>query len=137
MATQSRTPRTVAETFLERLGAQDQDGIQELFATVIDWHVPGTETLPWTGRRSRREEVAPYFTLLWDAFVRGKSRVALDRVIVEDDNVVILGTFTHTVTETGRELTTPAALHLVVQDGRITSLHLYEDTLIVDRAFAS
>jgi ketosteroid isomerase-like protein len=50
---------------------------------------------------------------------------------------LILGTFTHTVAKNGREFTTPSALHLVVEDGRITRLHLYEDTLTVYRAFAS
>lgn len=134
--TKSETSRAVAEKLLERLGAQDQDGIQELFAPDIDWHVPGAASLPWTGRRSRREDVAPYFTTMWAVFVHGKSKVVMERMIVEDENVMILGIFTHTVIETGREFTTPSAMHLMVENGRITRLHLYEDTLAVDRAFA-
>jgi hypothetical protein len=137
MPTKSETTRAVAEKFLNRLGAHDQDGIQELFAPDIDWLVPGAEELPWTGHRSRREEVAPYFTTMWAVFVDGKSRVVIERMIVEDENVLILGTFTHTVAENGREFTTPSALHLVVEDGQITRLHLYEDTLAVYKAFAS
>jgi ketosteroid isomerase-like protein len=136
MATKNETTRAVAEKFLDRLGAQDQDGIQELFAPDIDWHVPGAEKLPWTGHRSRREEVAPYFTTMWAVYVGGKSKVVMERMIVEDENVMILGTFTHTVAENGREFTTPSALHLMVENGEITRLHLYEDTLAVDKAFA-
>ncbi|WP_331760196.1 nuclear transport factor 2 family protein [Streptomyces sp. NBC_01471] len=97
VTSKSDTTRALAEKLLDRLGAQDQDGIQELFAPAIDWHVPGAGTLPWTGRRSRREEVAPYFTTMWAAYVHRKSEVVTERLIVEDEHVVILGTFSHLV----------------------------------------
>jgi hypothetical protein len=45
-------------TFLNRLGEQDAEEIGELFADQIDWFVPGSRALPWTGSRSRREQVA-------------------------------------------------------------------------------
>ncbi|MCE0445707.1 nuclear transport factor 2 family protein [Streptomyces tricolor] len=91
MATDTQTSRAVAEQFLERLGRQDQDGIQELFAADIDWHVPGNDELPWTGRRTHREEVAPYFTTMWPHFVPGKSKVVLERIIVDGGDVMLLG----------------------------------------------
>ena len=87
MTMDSQTSRAVAEQFLECLGRQDQDGIQELFAADIDWHVPGNDELPWTGRRTRREEVAPYFTTMWPHFVPGKSKVVLERIIVDGGDV--------------------------------------------------
>jgi len=135
MATDAQTSRAVATAFVERLGEQDQDGIQELFALEIDWHVPGSDALPWTGRRTRREEVAPYFTTMWPVYVHGKSKVVLERMIVEDGDVMLLGTFTHTILANGQEFTTPSAMHLQVEDGEIVRMHLYEDTLTVDQAF--
>jgi ketosteroid isomerase-like protein len=135
MATDTPTSRTVAETFVERLGGQDADGIQELFAEEIDWHVPGDAALPWTGRRTRREEVAPYFTTMWPHFAPGRSEVALERVVVDGGDVVLLAAWTHTVAATGKEFSTPAAIHLRVEDGRIVRMHLYEDTLTVATAF--
>ncbi|GAA2234490.1 nuclear transport factor 2 family protein [Promicromonospora sukumoe] len=135
MTTDTQTSRAVAEQFVERLGRQDQDGIQELFAPEIDWHVPGSDDLPWTGRRSRREEVAPYFTTMWPVFEPGKSQVELERIIVDGGDVMLLGIFTHTVAANGEEFTTPSAMHLQVQDGQIVRMHLYEDTLAVHQAF--
>ncbi|MFI0355398.1 nuclear transport factor 2 family protein [Actinomadura sp. 9N407] len=135
MATDTQTSRTVAEKFVERLGRQDPDGIQELFAEEIDWYVPGRAALTWTGRRTRREEVAPYFTTMWPHFAPGRSKVALERVIVNGGDVVLLAAWTHTVVATGKEFTTPAAIHLMVEDNRIVRMHLYEDTLTVDKAF--
>ncbi|MFF0186581.1 nuclear transport factor 2 family protein [Streptomyces sp. NPDC005244] len=137
MKTDTRTSRAVAEQFVERLGKQDQDGIQELFAAYIDWYVPGSDALPWTGRRTRREEVAPYFTLLWPHFVHGKSEVVLERMMVDGGDVMLLGNFTHTIVANGREFTTPSAMHLVVEGGRIVRMHLYEDTLTIDQAFGA
>lgn len=135
MATDTQTSRAVAEEFVERLGRQDADGIQELFAEEIDWHVPGSGALPWTGRRTRREEVAPYFTTMWPHFAHGRSEVVLERVIVDGGDVMLLADFTHTVVASGKEFTTPTAVHLVVEDNRIIRMHLYEDTLAVDEAF--
>ncbi|WP_329454094.1 nuclear transport factor 2 family protein [Streptomyces sp. NBC_01497] len=134
MATDTQSSRAVAESFLQRLGAQNAEGIQELFAPEIDWNVPGSDALPWTGHRTRRDEVAPYFTTMWPAFVAGRSEVVLERVIVEDGDVIVLGTFTHTFSASGKRFTTPSVMHLVVEDGEITSMHLYEDTLSVYRA---
>ncbi|MEU2554626.1 nuclear transport factor 2 family protein [Streptomyces sp. NPDC013313] len=135
MATDTQTSRTVAEKFLERLGRQDPDGIQELFSEEIDWHVPGSDALPWTGRRTRQEEVAPYFTTMWPHFAHGQSKVVLERFIVDGGDVVLLAVFTHTAAPTGKEFTTPVAMHLAVEDGRIVRMHLYEDTLTVAEAF--
>ncbi|RLV81555.1 ketosteroid isomerase [Streptomyces rapamycinicus NRRL 5491] len=120
---------------MERLGRQDPDGIQELFAEEIDWHVPGSDALPWTGRRTRREEVAPYFTTMWPHFAPGRSKVVPERVIVDGGDVVLLAVWTHTVVATGKEFTTSAATHLTVEDNRIVRMHLYEDTLTVEKAF--
>lgn len=135
MATDTQTSRTVAEQFLERLGGQDSHGIQELFSEEIDWHVPGSDALPWTGRRTRREEVAPYFTTMWPHFAHGRSEVVMERVIVDGGDVVLLAVFTHTTAASGKEFTTPVAMHLEIEDGRIVRMHLYEDTLTVAEAF--
>jgi len=134
MTTDTQTSRTVAKKFVERLGKHDPDGIQELFAEEIDWHVPGSDALPWTGRRTRREEVAPYFTTMWSHFAHGRSKAVLERVIVEGGDVVLLAAFTHTVEASGKEFTTPVAMHLTVEDDRIVRMHQYEDTLTVAEA---
>ncbi|MFE9363138.1 nuclear transport factor 2 family protein [Streptomyces sp. NPDC006978] len=116
MAAGTQTSRTVAEKFVERLGRQDPEGIQELLAEEIDWYVPGGDALPWTGRRTRREEVAPYFTTMWPHFAHGRSKVVLERVIVEGGDVVLSAVWTHTVVAAGKEFTTPAVIHLMVED---------------------
>lgn len=137
MAADTETPRAVVEQFVERLGRQDAEGIQELFADQIDWYVPGSDTLPWTGRRTRRGDVASFFTTMWPHYVPGKSEVTLERFVVDETDVILLGTFTHMIASSGKEFTTPSAMHLVVEDGRIVRMHLYEDTLVIEQAFTA
>jgi uncharacterized protein len=130
-----KTTKEIMASFMDRLGEQDAEGIGELFADEIDWYVPGSETLPWTGPRSRREHVAEYFRTMWPAFVPGQSTATLDKIVIDGDDAVVFSSFTHTVARNGRRLTTPAALHLTIADGQIMRLHLYEDTLAVYQAF--
>jgi uncharacterized protein len=130
-----KTTEEIMASFMDRLGEQDAEGIGELFADEIDWYVPGSETLPWTGPRSRREHVAEYFRTMWPAFVPGQSTATLDKIMIDGDDAVVFSSFTHTVARNGKRLTTPAALHLTIANGQIMRLHLYEDTLAVYQAF--
>ena len=131
---QKTTERVVA-SFMDRLGHRDAEGIGELFADEIDWYVPGSDALPWTGSRSRREDVADYFRTLWPAFVPGQSMATVDRLVIDGDDAVVISRFSHVVAKNGRRLNTPAALHLTIANGQIVRMHLYEDTLAVHEAF--
>ena len=132
---------TTTETttnFLERLGAQDADGLGELFAENIDWIVRGNPALtPWAGARSRKDDVPSYFRDLWAALEPGKSVVSIDAMVIDGDEAVIFAVFDHVAAPTGRPFHTDVAMRLTVTGGRITRLHLYEDTAAVAAAFAA
>ena len=130
-----KTTEELMASFMDRLGEQDAEGIGELFADEIDWYVPGSEALPWTGSRSLREDVADYFRTMWPAFVPGQSTATVDKVMIDGDDAVVFSSFSHTVAKNGRRLHTPAALHLTIANGQIVRMHLYEDTLAVHQAF--
>ncbi|MCS5717797.1 nuclear transport factor 2 family protein [Herbiconiux sp. CPCC 205763] len=125
----------VVNRFLQRVGEQDADGIADLFDEEIDWYVPGNEALPWTGRRSKRSEVPHYFHAMWPAFSPGKSVVEVEAVLVDGDHAAVFAHFSHVVHVTGRPFSTPSVFHIVVRDGKIVKMHLYEDTAAVSDAF--
>ncbi len=66
-------------------------------------------------------------------YVEGKSTADIKDIIVDGDNVVITGTFTHVIAQNGRSFATAIALHLKVQGGKINHLQLYEDTLLISQ----
>jgi ketosteroid isomerase-like protein len=104
------------------LGAMDPDGVAALFAETIDWYVPAASDLPWTGHRSRRANVPDYFHTMWSHFHLEKSQVKLDQLLMEGEDAVAFGTFSHVTKTTEQPFTTPFALHLKIKDGAITAL---------------
>ncbi|MDJ0463975.1 SDR family NAD(P)-dependent oxidoreductase [Streptomyces sp. H27-C3] len=69
-----RLSRATIDRFLSRLAVQDTDGVAEVFAEQIDWFVPGADHLPWTGPRTRREEVPVDFRTVCPPLRRGGER---------------------------------------------------------------
>lgn len=129
------TTEDVVTDFLQRTSGDDADGIAALFAEHVDWYVGGDPSLPWTGTRSTRGDIAHYFRLLWRHLARSRSTTTLEKIIVSGPDAVVLATLAHTAAGTGRAFRTPAAMHLTVDHGKIVRMHLYEDTLAVSRAF--
>lgn len=128
----------ITTTFLERLGAQDAEGLGQLFADEIDWVVPGDPQLtPWAGKRSSRSEVPEYFRALWGALEPGKSVVSVDALVTEGDEAVVFAVFDHVAAPTGRHFHTDVAMRLTAIDGKITRMHLFEDTAATAAAFAA
>lgn len=109
--------------------------MKDLFADEIDWFVPGSSDLPWTGRRTRGSQVANFFEVMWPHYIPGKSSATVDDVVSDDRNVFITGTFSHVIQRSGEAFTTPIVPHLKVENGKIRHLQLYEDTLLISQAF--
>lgn len=128
------TTREVAETFFALVGARDH-AVAELFADEIHWYVPGEPVLPWAGPRTRKSEIEPFFRTLWSMTVPGETRIITAKLIVDGKDAVMLGQFSHVVAKTGKSFTIDMAFHLIVENGKIVHLHLYEDTLTAARAF--
>ena len=90
-----------------------------------------------SGKRSHKSEVPDYFHALWAALEPGKSVVSIDAVVTDGDEAVIFAVFDHVAAPTGRPFHTDVAIRLTVTDGKITRMHLFEDTAAVAAAFAA
>lgn len=58
-------------------------------------------------------------------------------VVVDSDEAVIFAVFDRIAALSGRPFRTDVAKRPTVTEGRITRMHLYEDTAAVDAAFAT
>ena len=121
--------------FLRRLSVGDADGLSELFSDEIDWFVPGSKLLPWTGHRFKRNEVSEYFKTMWPHFVPGKSESVIENILISGNDAVVFARFRHSVANTGRSFETEVALHLTVRNDKLVRMHFYEDTKAVYDAF--
>lgn len=95
------------------------------------------ELTPWAGARSRKGEVPEYFRSLWSALEPGKSVVAVQSIVTEGDEAVIFAVFDHVAAPTGRPFHTDVAMRLTVVDGKVTRMHLFEDTAATAAAYAA
>jgi hypothetical protein len=129
----SEQTRSVVNEFLARLGAGDVPGVVALFAEDADWEVPGDpEIAPWLGRRTA-SEIPDFFRTIGE---HTEHQVfAIERTVVDGSQAVLIGRAGSVVRATGRAVDMPVAIDIVVNDeGRISRLYLFEDSLSVDRA---
>jgi ketosteroid isomerase-like protein len=63
--------RETVERFFGLLGAGDPDRLAGAFTEDVDWYVPGHAEVPWTGPRTRRDQIPEYFKLLVGCQVNG------------------------------------------------------------------
>ncbi|MEU6348575.1 nuclear transport factor 2 family protein [Streptomyces sp. NPDC047072] len=135
------TTRAVVEELLLRIGRGDPDEIAALYAERCDWKLDwpeeehGGPVTPWIRHRAGRADAADHFRDLAAHHVRGRAATAIERILVDGPDAVVLGEIRQTAAPTGRPYRARFALHLTVRDGLVVRHHVYEDSLSVARAF--
>ncbi|MEU9300503.1 nuclear transport factor 2 family protein [Streptomyces sp. NPDC048269] len=133
--------RVVVEELLRRIGEGDARHIAELYAEHGDWKLAwpeaehGRADTPWIRHRSTRSDAAAHFRELAEHHVPGKAATEIERILIDGDDAVVVGEIRRTARPTGRSYRARFALHLTVENGRITRHHVYEDSLAVAQAF--
>lgn len=135
------TTRSTVEELLRRIGDGDAEKIAEMYAEDIDWKLdwPADEhgkAIPWIRHRSRRTEVADHYREIAANHVPEQSSVEISGILVDGPDAVVLGEIGNTARTTGKSYVARFALHLTVEDRKVTRHHVYEDSLSVARAFA-
>ncbi|MGI5146573.1 nuclear transport factor 2 family protein [Plantactinospora sp. CA-294935] len=127
--------RATVEELLRRIGAGDPDRTAALYAEAVDWKVnwpePTHPAVPWIRPRTSRADVVDHHRTLAASSVPGQGSVAIDRILVDGPDAVVIGETAQTVRATGKRFSTRFALHLTVEDGLIVRHHVYEDSLAV------
>ncbi|MFH8570958.1 nuclear transport factor 2 family protein [Streptomyces sp. NPDC017993] len=130
----SETTRAVVQEFLAARVAGDTARLVTLFADEVDWLLAENPTVPWIRPRSTAAECAAQFTELMEHTVPEDARASVGTFLVDGPDAVLMGHVSGTVRATGKPFEGPFALHLTVEDGRITRHHLYENSLSIAEA---
>ncbi|GAA3742564.1 nuclear transport factor 2 family protein [Plantactinospora mayteni] len=127
--------RATVEELLRRIGAGDPDRTAALYAETVDWKVNWPEqthpAVPWIRPRASRADVVDHHRTLAANSVPGQGSAAIDRILVDGRDAVVIGETAQTVRATGKRFSTRFALHLTVEEGLIVRHHVYEDSLAV------
>lgn len=116
-----------------KFGSGDIEGLLNLFSEDIEWTTPQTEGSPIGGTYNGHNEVGEFFKLLSES--EDITHFEPTEFIADGEKVVVLGSNTATVKETGRSYTTDWVHIFTVKDGKITGLLEFFDTAKVERAF--
>ncbi|WP_019884229.1 nuclear transport factor 2 family protein [Streptomyces purpureus] len=126
--------RAVVREFLAARLAGDTGRLVALFADEVDWVLAENPGVPWIRPRSSAAECAAQFTELMEHTVPEDARASVDTFLVDGTDAVLMGHVSGTVRATGKAFEGPFALHLTVEDGRITRHRLYENSLSIAEA---
>jgi ketosteroid isomerase-like protein len=123
-----------AQEFFTRFGAGDRAALLELFADEVDWDVPGSADVPWTGRRTTKAQIDAFFATAAEELAATEEFI-VEEVLGDTRNAVALGRFTHVISSTGKRFSSRFALHIAVLDGEIRRYHMFEDSHAAAEAF--
>lgn len=126
--------RAAVQAFLAARLAGDTERLAALFAEEVDWVLAENPAAPWIRPRSTAAECAAQFTDLMEHTVAEHARASVDTFLVDGTEAVLMGYLSGTVRATGKPFEGPFALHLTVEDGRITRHRLYENSLSIAAA---
>ncbi|WP_406307186.1 nuclear transport factor 2 family protein [Streptomyces sp. NBC_00885] len=129
--------RAVVQEFLAARVAGDIARLVALFADEVDWLLAENPAVPWIRPRSTATECAAQLTELMEHTVPEDARASVANFLVDGTDAVLMGHVSGTVRATGKSFEGPFALHLTVEDGRITRHHLYENSLSIAEACAT
>lgn len=128
--------RAVVQEFLAARLAGDTERLVALFADEVDWVLAENPAARWIRPRSTAAECAAQFTELMEYTVPEDARASVDTFLVDGPDAVLMGHVSGTVRATGKSFEGPFALHLTVENGRITRHRLYENSLSIAEACA-
>jgi uncharacterized protein len=126
--------RAVVQDFLAARLAGDTERLVNLFADKVDWQLADNPAVPWIRPRSTPAECAAQFDELMAHTVPDLARASVDTFLVDGADAVLMGHVSGTVRATGKSFEGPFALHLTVEEGRITRHRLYENSLSIAEA---
>jgi len=128
--------RAVVQEFVAARLAGDSERLVALFADEVDWVLAENPAARWIRPRSTAAECAAQFAELMAYTVPKDARASIDTFLVDGTHAVLMGHVSGTVRATGKSFEGPFALHLTVENGRITRHRLYENSLSIAEACA-
>jgi hypothetical protein len=117
----------------EAFGSGDINSLLDLFHENIEWHQPKAEGLPYQEKYNGREAVGEMFASLDEN--EDISHFEPQEFIAQGDKVVVLGTMSATVKDTGRDYQTDWVHIFTVRDGKVTNFKELFDTAAASKAF--
>ena len=127
--------KTTVNAFFTSFGEKNPDKIASYIAPEVDWYIYESKLFPWTGKRSKREEISTVFKTLFSYFVDGKEEFNMQAFLVDGKDAAIFAELGRQFKSSGKSFKMHIAIHIKVENGLITQFYLYEPTKVLEKAF--
>ena len=133
--TDNHETQAVLNSFYQYVGEKNAEGITALCAEHIDWYIPTSGLLPWTGKLNTKVEIEKALTLLFDAHIDTEDRFEPGHFFIDGHEAAVFGISSRIPHATGKRYTTPFCQRFTIKDGKIVKFLMLEDTNEVEKAF--
>ncbi|WP_339780850.1 hypothetical protein [uncultured Thalassospira sp.] len=126
--------KQTAEAFFERLAARDTT-VVDVLSVDMQWNFPGDNSYDHAEPVDNVSARSALFDRLWPNGAPAESRSMGTRLMISDRHVALFGQIAEKATPTSKRKVRDVAFHLVISDGKIHHLHMYEDVMAAIVAF--
>jgi 3-oxoadipate enol-lactonase len=128
-------PRAVVERYLTAFGGGNIDAAMACVHPDAIWRIDGDPIVGTVGIIKGRDAVRAWQMRFPESF--RPLDFSVDRLIAEDADVIALGGFRHHVMPTNAIIDSGYAIRFTIRDGLIARYQIFEDSLLIARAFTS
>jgi ketosteroid isomerase-like protein len=132
---ENQQTQTILTGFYQGVAAKNATVIASFFTDTVDWHIPESDLLPWTGKLTKNSEIAKALQLIFDAHVDGEDQFEPGHMFIDGSEAAVFGKASRVVKKTGKRFITPFCQRFTIADGKITHFLMLEDTPEIEKAF--
>jgi ketosteroid isomerase-like protein len=126
---------TILNGFYQNVGEKNAEGVASFCSDHIDWYIPKSDVLPWTGKLTKKADIIIALNLLFNAHVDGEERFEPGHIFVEENEAAVFGFASRIAKATGKRFTTQFCQRFTIENGKITKFLMLEDTPAIEQAF--
>ncbi|MCG7595236.1 nuclear transport factor 2 family protein [Mycobacterium sp. PSTR-4-N] len=120
------TASQVVQNYFDVFFSHDVDKTLQCLTDDVVWRVQGAPDVPTIGTRYGKDEVREWLELFPHHFQ--PLDFDIQRMVADDDRVIVIGHFTHRILDTGREFSSDFATICTVRDGKLAAYNFLEDS---------
>ena len=132
---QQQETQQVLDGYFRNVNEKDAEGVASYFAEEIDWYIFESQLMPWTGRRTKKTEVAPLLRQLFDAHAAGEDQFEIDHLFIDGNEAAVFGMAGRRVKATGKKFSAHFCMRFTIQNGLIIRFLMLEDSHEIEKAF--
>jgi ketosteroid isomerase-like protein len=135
LSKESQETQQVLNGFFQGTSQNDVEAIAQYIADDVDFYIAESPYMPWTGKKTGKEEVITALKQLIAAHHTAEDDFEMDRTFIDGTEAAVFGKAGRTVKATGKKFKEPFVMRFSITNGLITRLLMLEDSHQIEKAF--